>query len=363
MQKIPFSESEFEIRGEYLNTTFSFGAPRKIWNTPITVAENLKAAVFGGEYMFMPTAGDIVNIESRVNLDHVARAEIMDLGPLQPLEEKGGPDLFGIEWVFVPQVGGSMVKPGDPTLTDANEWYDKIKFPDVDALDWDSVGELNAPFKKETRVVGCCFQNGLFERLISFMDFAPAAMALIDEEQQDAVKELFQATTDFACKLVDKLCETWPMLDGFNIHDDWGAQKAPFFSEEVAYEFFVPFMRQLTGHIHARGRYATLHSCGHVDSRVQCFIDGGFDEWDPQLMNDIHGLYERWGDKIVLGVWPDQFDPEKTSLDEQRERAREFVRMYSQEGKPVIFGHYGRFAQTEAFTEEVYKASRLRYGG
>ena len=151
------------------------------------------------------------------------------------------------------------------------------------------------------------------------------------------------------------------MLDGFNVHDDWGAQKAPFFSEEVAYEFFVPFMRQLTGHIHARGRYATLHSCGHTDSRVQCYIDGGFDQWDPQLMNDIHALYERWGDKIVLGVWPDQFDPETTSLEEQRERAREFVKMYTQEGKPAIFGHYGRFAQTEAFTEEVYKVSRQRY--
>jgi hypothetical protein len=70
-------------------------------------------------------------------------------------------------------------------------------------------------------------------------------------------------------------------------------------------------MKQLTGHIHSKGRYATLHSCGHVDTRVQCFIDGGFDSWDPQVMNDIHMLYEKYGDKIVLGVYPDKFDPKR----------------------------------------------------
>lgn len=151
------------------------------------------------------------------------------------------------------------------------------------------------------------------------------------------------------------------MLDGFNIHDDWGAQKAPFFSEEIAYEFFVPYMRQLNDHIHQKGRYSTLHSCGHVDSRVQCFIDGGFDAWDPQLMNDIHMLYEKWGDKIVLGVWPDAFDPENSTEEEQRQAARDFVAAFSAPGKPVILSHYGAWALTPAFSEELYIASRRRY--
>ena len=44
---------------------------------------------------------------------------------------------------------------------------------------------------------------------------------------------------------------------------------------EVAYELFVPYMKQLTDHIHSKGRVATLHSCGHNEERVQCYIDGG----------------------------------------------------------------------------------------
>ena len=63
---------------------------------------------------------DFCNLESRTNIDHVARAEVMDMGPPYKDEEKGGKDLFGINWVYVPTVGGSMVQPGAVigTLTD-----------------------------------------------------------------------------------------------------------------------------------------------------------------------------------------------------------------------------------------------------
>ena len=356
MQKIPFSESEFEIRGEYLNTTFSFGAPRKIWNTPITVAENLKAAVFGGEYMLMPTAGDIVNIESRVNLDHVARAEIMDLGPLQPLEEKGGPDLFGIEWVFVPQVGGSMVKPGDPTLTDANEWYDKIKFPDVDALDWDSVGELNAPFRKETRIVGCCFQNGLFERLISFMDFEGAAMAMIDEDQQDAVKDLYDKLADMYIRMIGHYIDQLGVQEVM-FHDDWGSQRAPFFSLDVCREMLVPYLGRIADFCHSKGLIFQQHSCGKNELLVPAMIDAHVDLWCGQPMNDKYMLVQQYGDRIMLGVETPDIAPDasETEIDEA---AHAFVEKY--DGKRIMATN--RMAP-DSFNRAMYKYSRIALGG
>jgi len=194
------------------------------------------------------------------------------------------------------------------------------------------------------------------------MDFAPAAMALIDDDQKDAIKALFEATTEMAMKVVDKVIEYWPGLDGVNVHDDWGSQKAPFFSQETAYELFVPYMRALTDHIHSKGRYVTLHSCGHNFTRVQCFIDGGFDSWDPQIMNDTHGLYEQFGDKIIISVVPDFFDPETTPEDEQRRRAREYFDRFCKPGKPSYIGFYGSPALTPAFSDELYEYSRKKYG-
>ena len=193
------------------------------------------------------------------------------------------------------------------------------------------------------------------------MDFMPAALALIDDEQTAALKDLFQATTDLACQLVDKFCEYWPGLDSFNVHDDWGAQKAPFFSEDVAYELFVPYMKQLTDHIHSKGRVATLHSCGHTEDRVQCYIDGGFDQWAPQTMNNIKKLYDEYGDKIVFAVWHDKFDYANATEEEQRAEARKFVEYFTQPGKPVTIGINQVRESTEAFMDEVYIHSRKIY--
>ena len=246
-------------------------------------------------------------------------------------------------------------------MKNANEWKDKIKFPDLDAWDW--AGEAER-VKCECRIsTQLSLINGFwFERLVSFMDFAPAAMALIDDDQKDAVKALFQEMTDFACRIVDKYCQYWPALDGFNVHDDWAAQRSPFFSEETARELFVPFMKELTDHIHSKGRFVTLHSCGHGEDRVRCFIDGGFDGWDPQPMNDTQKLWREVGDQICISVVPEPFDPAATSEEEQRRRGMEFAECFSVPGRPAVLGFYGGLVLTPAFTEGVYIKSREIFG-
>ena len=354
---IPFSEKEFEVKGMFLNTTRSFGVPREIWNFPITVAENLKAAISGKDYMYMPTVGDIVNIESRVNLDHIARAEVMDLGPEQTLEEKGGPDLFGVKWVFVPQVGGSMEDPDIPhLLTDANEWYDKVKFPDIDALDWDSVGELNAPFRKETRIVGCCFQNGLFERLISFMGFEGAALAMIDEDQQDALKELYDKLADMYINMIQHYIDQLGVQEVL-FHDDWGSQRSPFFSLDTCREMLVPALRKIADWCHSKGLIFQQHSCGKNELLVPAMIDAHVDLWCGQPMNDKYMLVQKYGDKIMLGVETPTLAPD-ASESEIDEAAHAFVEKYN--GKRIMASN--RMA-SDAFNKAMYKYSRIALGG
>ena len=352
MQKIPYSDSELEIKGEFLNTTVAFGAPPPIYNTPITVAENLFAAL-KNEHLWIPTTSDIINIESRVNLDHVARAEIRDLGPIQPNEEKGGPDLFGIRWVFVPTVGGSMEDPSCPhPLEDANEWYDKITFPDVDALDWNSVGELNAPFKKETRIVGCCFQNGLFERLISFMGFEGAVMALIDEDQQDAVLELMDKLADMYIKMIQHYIDQLDVKEVL-FHDDWGSQRAPFFSVETCIKMIVPALRKIADFCHSKGMIFQQHSCGKNELLVPAMIEAHVDMWSGQPMNDKAMLYEKYGDKIILGIEAPPI-PADASQEEIEAAAKAFAEKYNDH---AIVANIR--TAPPAFGPALYKYSRL----
>ena len=348
-RRIPFVKNE-------LNTIdmipgFFNSPPSPLRSTPVVPRENILAMYHDKHPYWTP-----IPVESSMIVPELYNNLLGRGGPA------GTTDAFGIVWEWVESAGGSMVRPGKPFLEDANEWKDKIIIPDIDKWDWAAAAEAAKMDQRFSTQMS--FVNGFwFERLISFMDFAPAAMALIDEDQKDAVKALFAATTELGMKLVDKFCEYWPGLDGFNVHDDWGGQKSPFFSDAVAREFIVPHMKALTDHIHSKGRYATLHSCGHTEDRVQCYIDGGFDEWDPQIMNDTHKLYDEVGDKIIIAVVPEPFDPETTSEEDQRSAARHYVDRFCNPGKPTTLGFYGAMSLTPAFSDEMYEYSRKKYGG
>jgi hypothetical protein len=341
-RRIPYVPNELRVI-DTLPAFFGPGNPLR--DTPVTPRENISALFFEKHPYWMPLPGDSAMILPPLYNNQLGRG-----GP------GGTTDVFGIQWEWVESAGGSMVRPGKPLLQNANEWKDKIKMPDIDTWDWAAEAEKT---KLDTRVsTQMTVLNGFcFERLVSLMEFAPAAMAIIDDEQIDAIKALFAELTDLGCKLVDKFCTYWPGLDGFNIHDDWAAQRAPFFSMEVA-RMIVPYMKELNDHIHAKGRYVTLHSCGHGEARVQCFIDAGFDAWDPQIMNDTARLWEYFGDKICISVVPEPFDPETTSDEKQRRRGREYAERFSMPGRSAQLGHYAGPMLTPAFTDEVYAQSR-----
>lgn len=348
-RKLPFVKSELNAVDMIPGM---FGGPESpLWNTPVTPRENIAAMYFDRHPYWTP---------GRV-----------DNGMLHPqlynnLLGRGGAetttDTFGLVWEYVESAHGSIVRPGNPLLADVNEWKDKIILPDIDAWDWAAEAEENKIDMRRSYQIS--FVNGFwFERLISFMDFLPAAMALVDEDQKDAIKELFETMTTLGMRLVDKFCEYWPAIDGFNIHDDWGSQRSPFFSQETAYELFVPYMRMLTDHIHSKGRFTTLHSCGHNFDRIKCFIDGGFDSWEPQSMNDTPALYEQFGDKIIIAVVPDVYDPNTASEEDVRAIARSFVDRFCKPGKPSMMNWLPGVPITPAYCEELYEYSRKRYGG
>ena len=92
----------------------------------------------------------------------------------------------------------------------------------------------------------------------------------------------------------------WYKPEVITYHDDWGMQLGPFFPPDLWREIMKPHTKAIFDHIHSYGRRALLHSCGHNADRIQCYIDGGFDLWQPQAMNDIGYLYDNYGDKIIL---------------------------------------------------------------
>ena len=204
--------------------------------------------------------------------DSGARAFIIEAGCPYPTGH-GGKDMFGIEWEYDKNAGGSTVRPGNPTLLDANEWTEKLTWPDIGAWDWSSSQEKNSAFLDDEKFNIMALQNGWFERLISLMDFSGAVLALIDDDQTDAVHAFFSKLTDTYIEILDRSLACFPQIDGFWIHDDWGGQANTFFSPDTCKTMIVPHMRRLTDYLHSMGKHCDFHSCGQLSLQVPNVIE------------------------------------------------------------------------------------------
>ena len=331
----------------------------KSFKTPVSQKEHGKLA-----YQRKPYWQALGNVECRtftprVLPDNVARAFVFEATPFDP-NKGGGKDMFGIEWEYVAQVGGSMVRPGKPFAEDAEELMKKVVWPDIDKWDWEGSAKENKDYLTNDSFNLCWFQTGFYERLIAFMDFENAIMAIFDEDQKEYVHAFFDKLSELYIRIFDKFMAYFPGIDGFYIHDDWGSQKETFFSPAVAEEMIVPYMRRVTDFIHSKGRFCELHSCGQLLKQVPNMIKAGWDAWGGQAMNDTQKIYDLY-DQILVGVLPDPYDPETTSEEEQRARARAYADKFCRPDKPSFFNFNGMKYMTPAFREELYKQSRINY--
>ena len=358
MERIKYDPKEFQM--EFMETRFG---PSPVFHTPITPRANWRAMFDGKNPLWMPMTSESQTFCPRCDPDNIARAFVFDGEEPYDRSKYGGPDMFGIEWVFVPVVGGSMENPDKPHLMeDVNDWRDVIKFPDVNSWDWESCGKNNAAWfeKNKDYDIASMLLNGMgFERLVSFMGFENAAMALIDEDQIDAVRELANEICDKVyIPYVDNMHRVCPGLTRITLHDDWGSQRAPFFSLAAAREAYVDVCKKFNAHVKSLGLIAELHSCGKNDLVVPAYIESGFEFWNGMYMNDKRNLFEQYGDKFIFGVDPPAVADDMTADDDALYAgAKEFCEFYIRDGKCHVVGNMMR--KNPKFVANVYQISRI----
>jgi hypothetical protein len=363
MPKIAFERKEVDSDLTY-PAMFPGMPPNKKYNTPITPKENYRLLYSRKLPVWLPVSADSAMMTPRIDPDNIARAFAFEANPLSPEEMVGGKDRHGIDWVYVPSAGGSMVKPGNPVLKDVNDWEKVIQFPDIEAWDWEGSAKSNEEYLDgvKDRFFTITILTGFFERLISFMDFENAAVALIDEDQQDAVHALFSKLADLYIKMIDKYHQYFKP-DCISLHDDWGSQRSPFFSLNTVLEMIVPYIKRVVDHCHSLGIFYDQHSCGKNEKLVPAYIAAGVDSWSGQTMNDKDWIYENYGDKLILGIEPDisiDFfapNPVLPTDEESAEAARKFINKFGPNflKKPVLPGF---FFGPAAFSDTLYEESR-----
>ena len=329
-------------------------------NRPITAKENFKLLYSGKKPYWMPCAGwclcDMNNFRPRLNPDNVATHLVFDdQGPYPYTSDVMNSSWYDLNWVYVPVAGGATVQPGTPKIEDMNDWKDIITIPDPEELDYEGCAAKDKAFLDTPQYNELGILSGFWERLISLMDVSGAAIALIDEDQQDAVKEFFDAHADMLIKYI-RLVKKYNDIDGVLIHDDWGTQRNGFFSLDTAMEMLVPYLRKVTDAVHEMGMYFQLHSCGKNEALVPAYIAAGVDLWCPQPINDIDMLAEKYKDQPIW--FGQQFSgiPADTSEEECVRLADAWFEKYKD--LHVIPGFCDA---PPAFMTELYRVSRIAW--
>ena len=283
-----------------------------VYNTPITPRENYYRYARREDPLWIPSPRDIISILPRMIPDVRARGLVSDGDPVpfDPDKDAGGLDMYGIDWVWVPTVGGSMVKPGSPFLEEIDEWRSKVKKPDLDSWgDWAALEEQTKPYWSGSRMVNTIVYTGIFERLISMMDFENSAMALIDDDEKEGLHELFDFYTSVNEELLEYL-HRYIHADMVTFHDDWGSQRAPFFSLNTCMEMLVPYLKRVVDKAHSLGMVFTFHCCGMNEPLVPAMIEAGVDLWSGQPLNNWDTLSPLYGDKIFFDACEGPYNEE-----------------------------------------------------
>lgn len=254
----------------------------------------------------------------------------------------GGLDGFGVTWHATDSAGGQPVPGGKPVLDDITKWEDVVKFPDLDAYDWEGNAAMQYAVPGADRNLkpveyGCW--NAQFLRLTHLMGFENALCAMI--EDPEACEALFSAITDYKIELVERVAKYFKP-DIITNFDDVATERGLFMSPNTYRSLIKPQHKRLNDAIKAHGIIPFMHTCGKCEDIISDFIDEGNVAWSSaQPMNDIVGIQEKYGDKIaIIGGYNTNGRPglEDATEEEIDTEVKRCIETYGPHGSYIFMG-------------------------
>ena len=276
-RKLPFSQQEYDI---------------PLIDFPITPKENYKLSWKRKTPMWSPM--------STTDIDSLRIIGRHSTYPAFGKERVEYTDDWGCEWVYVPEAGGSMLKPGTQLLDDITKWEEVVKFPDWKDNDWKATAdEFMKNRKNPDKALSMNIGAGCSQILVSVMGGYEDSMIAMAVEPE-AVRDFFEAYTDNKIDMYNRLKELYPDINVVGYNDDWGNERSTFFSAQYLEDMIYEPTKRLIDHIKSTGDICfELHSCGKIESFVPYMIEMGADILQIQRRaNDMPMLKKKYGDKI-----------------------------------------------------------------
>ncbi len=319
---------------------------------PITPRENLMRAFNHQKPVWMPN----LYADSQICVAKSSR-------DMAPTKSAAGVDWFGTNYIFSPEVGINM--PAGGVFDDVTQWRDKVKWPDLDAIDWSH--DADGFVRDESKALYMRFSNGIFERLHAFESFEQALMDLLLEPEE--CRDLFERLADYKISLFNHIRDIFP-LDYLVAADDYGTALAPFFSTETYEELLLEPTRRFVQAVQSRGTKFFAHCCGKVEVFVPYFADDlKVDGIEIQDINDLPKIVNTYGDRLLIEVKakPEIIYDDETTDDQFITHIRGIVDQYGAQSNPgsgaVMNLACGSSHGYYLMAEELYRYSREKYAG
>jgi hypothetical protein len=261
--------------------------------------------------------------------------EEFETGPAE-----GGQDGFGVLWRPTNSASGQGVPAANHiVLEDITAWEDVVKFPDLDAVDWEEYSRIQLAGKdKKDRVLEYHAWNSQFLRLTHLMGFENALCALYEEPE--ACEALMSAITDYKIRLIEYVAKYF-QPDSFVNYDDVATERGLFMSPATYRELIKPQHKRMNDAAKAFGMIPQQHCCGYCQEIIPDFIDEGSAVWQSaQPSNDIEWILQTYGDRIgVTGGYDTQGFPgtPAASVREIEEEVDRCIDTYGRFGKSYCF--------------------------
>ncbi len=258
----------------------------------------------------------------------------------RPEGHVAGYDWFGVHWSEDPSLPMMLMATVNvpPVLDDVCDWEEKIKWPDLDAIDWEACARKDVPEKDPSKILCAMMVSGPFERLHDLMGFEDALCALMTDPEECSA--FFSRLCDFKIEQL-KYLKKYYDVDMVHFQDDWGSQKDLFFNPDIWRSLIKPHVQRVIDAAHDLGIYFDMHSCGKIDRILDDIIGMGVDVLDPvQPINELDVWAQKYSGKVIfMGALDAQNVVDKTGVT-QEEIAREVqekIDLFAKDGYFIPF--------------------------
>ncbi|MBC3796876.1 uroporphyrinogen decarboxylase family protein [Acetobacterium tundrae] len=261
-----------------------------------------------------------------------------------PMGNKEGYDGYGVHMSSTEGSGGMFTPTptAAPVLTDITLWKEQVKFPDYNAVNFESMVEQERQMfhlDPENFVQDLFCPNGMFERLHFLMGFEDALMAIMEEPE--AVYDLAGAIADKKIEFIKKAAKYY-QPDYFTYLDDYSHKTDLFMSKNTFREIFKPHLKRIVDAVKETDMTFKMHCCGKMEDLLDDFLEIGITAFDPvQCVNNIPVMKKKtlgraglMGGLDVQGI----VDMGEVSEDALRKEVRRCIDTYAEGGGYMIYG-------------------------